>query len=270
MADDFFVPGWETEPVTAELPDPSPTPATAPEPAPAPRPRPGRRRARRAFRLAAGVVVAVVAAALVVGFDVVDAVDGPAVEVIDRGFSMSESRDDERVLSFGVVVENRTDEIARLTLVRVELTDGADGCCPQEHRFTIPKLLPRQRVGVGATVRISEPDISGIDVTVQGPVATDPTPLWREPEEAVATGDVEVSFSPANEPAVGFTVRSASTTAPDEVAAYAIFRDADGAIIGGTGTEPDGAGRRDPARRALIADAPIPSLAEVEVYAFEE
>jgi hypothetical protein len=90
--------------------------------------------------------------------------------------------------------------------------------------------------------------------------------------QVISATDVRMSFSPANAPAVSFTTASRHGTQPQEAgAAYAIFRNADKDIVGGTG-----ASRADDRTTGvtidpqwnLAAEAPVPELATVEVYAF--
>jgi hypothetical protein len=201
---------------------------------------------------------------------------GPAVVVVEEGYSVVEDVEGQPMVSFGVVVENRTDEVARLLLVRVAIDDG-DDCCRDTYEFVVDSLQPGQRVGVGSTVpapatgapRSLRADVEGIDVSVDGPGSTQEA--HRVPEQEIARAEhVRVAYSPTNEPEVTFTTASRAGTRWEK--AYAIFRDADGAIVGGTGTSarhPGVALADDQPPWALVAEAPLPDLATVEVHLVE-
>jgi hypothetical protein len=212
--------------------------------------------------LAGAMVAGLACAAVVVLFG-----DGPAVEVVETGYSVVDVGEHGTMVSFGVVVENRTDRVARLTMVAVEIeTEGDDDCCRNTFGFTIETLLPGQRIGVGATRPGPGSRVTGIDVSVHGPADAEPS-LPPGDRETVPIEDVRISFSPDNGPMVSFSIGSFNRW--QDVDAFAIFRNADGDIVGGADT--DGTERPaglDPHRLQVAAGAPVAGAVEAELYAF--
>jgi hypothetical protein len=212
--------------------------------------------------LGGAVVAGLTCAAVVVLFG-----GGPAVAVVETGYSVVEGGDEGTGVSVGVVVENRTDKVARLTMVTVEIEGtGDDDCCENTYGFTIRTLLPGQRVGIGATWSGPGSGVTGIDVSVHGPADAE-TSLPPIDRRTVPIEEVTTSFSPANEPLVSFTTQGPRPW--QDVDAFAIFRNADGDIVGGAGINgkerPAGV---NPRRLQVAAGSRIPDAVTVEVYAF--
>jgi hypothetical protein len=211
----------------------------------------------------AGAVVAGLTCAAVV----VLSGGGPAVEVVETGYSVVEGGGPVTQVSFGVVVENRTDKVARLTMVTVEIEGERDDCCENTYGFTIGMLLPGQRVGIGATRSAPGLRVTGIDVSVHGPADAE-TKLPPSDRRTTPIEDVSTSFSSDNGPLVSFTTGLPYRS--QDVDAFVIFRNADGDIVGGAdshGVErPAGL---NPRRLQVAAGGPVPEAVEVEVYAFE-
>lgn len=175
--------------------------------------------------------------------------DGVAPAVAETGFSVSPYENDESadLLSYGVMVENPGEFVALDVLVQIRLLD-ADGepideisgertDNPEPQPRAITRLLPGERIGVGRTVPHYGSDVAELDVRVEvgkwSPVYGDL--WWFHP---VSATDVATSDGPHG-PTLGFTVDAAYTG--DMIRGQlwvgghfsAIFRDADGTIVGG-------------------------------------
>jgi hypothetical protein len=224
--------------------------------------------ARQRWRSGLGLAaVAVLACAVVV---VVGRDGGQrGVRVVETGFSVLS--DELYGISFGVVIENTTDDVAYHTVACVEpqLESGDemhDGCW----RFTVEVLLPGQRVGFGAPETLSPRwgDVTGISVELDGPAT------WEDPDQhpsrEIVAGGLEVAYSRENHPVVSFdrsyrppadTVRNAT--------AYALLRDDDGDIVGATSSDLEGPVRAgETVRHSVVHEAEVPDLATAEVYVF--
>jgi hypothetical protein len=225
-----------------------------------------RQRGREVLALAA---VAVLACGVVVV--VGDGGGGGGVRVVETGYSVL--TDPDHAVSYGVVVENTTDDVAYHTVACVkpqldadEYEDDGYGC----RRFTVEVLLPGQSVGFGGSERLlpSDGEVTGLSVELQGPGT------WEEPDEydrgqIVARG-LAVAHSPENHPVVSFDGRSSyQQDTVRTAAAYAVLRDRDGDIVGATGRELEVPVRPGEAgRHSLVHEAVVPDLATVEVYLF--
>jgi hypothetical protein len=226
---------------------------------------------------AALVAIAQLAAVAVV------AIRGPddgrgGVEVVETGFS--ELSDDLAEVSYGVVVENNSDEVAYHTTVCVRLLvagEDGEGC----REFTVEVLQPGQRVGFGSIASTSPAGatVTGVDAAIDGTAAWDDPADYasvdREgdyddpylPWEVVAD-ELAVVYSPENEPVVSFNAEPRFGNAPvRNASAYAVFRDADGEILGASGAPLD-LRLAQPTRLSVVHDAELPDVASAEVYVF--
>jgi hypothetical protein len=209
--------------------------------------------------------------------------DDQRVEVVETGFTADLPSDGMDDATYGVVVENPTNEVAYHTVVCVELRladadagADADGGCEE---FTIEVMFPGQRLGIGAVTDVLGEQVTGIDVHVRGPAA------WEDPDDhshpadadtdvpvphVIEAGDVAVTYSPDHEPVVSFVPVSRYIDDVRRASAYAIFRDTDGRIIGGSGTDlPSPIRPQDDTRRSIVVDdTELPDLATAEVYVF--
>lgn len=193
--------------------------------------------------------------------------DDTDVRVVETGFSVL--TDPHYDVSYGVVIENPTDEVAYHTVVCVELRLEADedqGC----RRFTVEVLLPGQRVGFGtlATLTGDRREVTDLSVEVRGPAT------WEDPDEyrrgeIVASG-LAVAYSPENHPVVSFDRESRyQGDVVRTAAAYAVLRNGDDEIIGASGMDLEVPVRpNEPGRHSIVHEAPAPDLATAEVYIF--
>jgi hypothetical protein len=220
--------------------------------------------ARRRWRGGLGLVViaALSCAAVVVVSD-----DNNGVRVVETGFSVLS--DPYHDISYGVVIENTTDNVAYHTIACVELRIDANednGC----QRFTVEVLLPGQRVGFGAADRLygDRRNVSGISVEVRGPAT------WEDPDEyqrgEIVASNLNVAYSPENHPVVSFDRQSGyQFDVVRNATAYAILRNDNDEIIGASGIDLDVPVQpNERVRHSIIHEASVPDTATAEVYIF--
>jgi hypothetical protein len=213
-----------------------------------------------------GVAVLTCTAVVVVGHrSAGGAGSGGGVRVVETGFSLLD--DPLYRISYGVVIENTTDEVAYHTIACVGFRrdEGEDGGCRD---FTVEVLLPGQRVGFGALESMNEgrPAVTGISVQIEGPAT------WEDPDEhprpKIVTVDLDVAYSPENHPIVSFDHQSEGEVVRNATA-YTVLRDGDGEIVGAAGLDLDQPVRpQEQARHSIPIEAVVPDLATAEVYVF--
>jgi hypothetical protein len=208
--------------------------------------------------------------------------DGGGLAVEETGFSSTP----DGAVSYGAVVENTSRAAAVNSFVSVWLIDAdgnrIDGPTSGEPWLTVrlARLLPGERIGLGATGPPPDREVAGVEVGVEQPAA------WVYPLDGenwllqpVVVRDVATERG-ADGARLVFTVDAAFTTAmvPGGIGPngsyMAIFRDAAGAVVGGADccTEPSGStevvtpGR---SQAALQLDFDLPARADAartEVY----
>ena len=150
---------------------------------------------------------------------------------------------DANVVSFGAIIENTSGAVAHDSVVSIWLVDAdgeridgpVEGASAFDQRLT--RLLPGERVGVGATQSVSD-EVADLDVEIKP--ATEWLALDREYwlHQPVVARDVTIVRVPGST-TIEFTVDAAYTsemvpggfgTRGDYIA---IFRDAAGTLVGG-------------------------------------
>lgn len=216
--------------------------------------------------------VAMLSFAAVVTVGTVTGGDDGGIRVVETGFSniVSDSLFD---VSYGVVIENTTDEVAYHTVACVDLqldtddytVDDGDGC---RQPFTVEVLMPGQRVGFGRFASLTDADVRDMSVEIRGPAT------WEEPDEydrgEIVASDLEVAYSPENHPVVSFAGQSGyELDVVRNATAYAVFRNDDDEIVGAVGTDlPASVVPQERARHTITSEAPLPEVATAEVYVF--
>jgi hypothetical protein len=208
--------------------------------------------------LIVGAVVVVVAAVVVVAgpwhdgsadrCDIPDRVSGrsgaPAagpgggVRVAEQGFTQDANGN----VSVGAVLENRSGRVAYRTEVTFRLFDAAHAELPGAAELTteIPVLLPGQRIGAGTGVVRSTSRVASVEV--------DPgTTTWLSTAAVgvyspVTTAHVVTKrFNPALPATVDIHYRETSSNCRPLVnrTTAVVFRNASGAVVGGSRAAPD-------------------------------
>jgi hypothetical protein len=174
--------------------------------------------------------------------------DGAELAVVGTGFSVLPSTTGDTSLSWGVVIENTSDEYAAFDgVVTVRLLDaegnqvdeisGEPTDEPVQFLPTLTRVLPGEQVGFGNTVPGAGAEVAQLAVEVETgfwqPVYDDF--WWAHP---VTASNITAAHT-ADGSTLGFTVDAAYTAdmirGELRVGGHftAIFRDADGAILGG-------------------------------------
>jgi hypothetical protein len=195
------------------------------------------------------------------------------IRVVETGFSVLSDSDYD--VSYGVVIENTTDQVAYHTVACVTLhgdanensDDNEDSGC---RRFTVEVLLPGQQVGFGALDNIYtyQGTLTDVSVELQGPAT------WEDPDEPgraeIVASDLDVAYSPDNHPVVSFDRQSHyEHDVARNASVYAVLRNTDGEIVGASGIDLDVPVRpQETVRHSIVHEAPIPDLATAEVYIF--
>jgi hypothetical protein len=155
------------------------------------------------------------------------------LEVVESGFSnyMGGYDQDELQASYGFIVENTGDETATDVDVSVSVFDAA-GTVLSSEQHTIYVIRPGEKVGIGDEF-YSEltAEIANLEVQIgePSPYATDVPDEGTLTAEGVSTVAEEYGGLKTT-----FTVTSTYAEQLDGPYAYAIYRDAGGAIIGGS------------------------------------
>lgn len=169
--------------------------------------------------------------------------DGGELRVAEQGFSSLDDRrgDPEPMVSYGVVVENTSDQVAAGVEVTVGLVDPAGQPITDivegeaTRTFTIPVLFPHQRFGVGTTSYVERPGVAGLEVGFESGTEWWPADheLIEFPE--VTTSDVTTAHEADDTYTVSFTIDSpypfAWMRTTNQV--YAVLRNGAGEIVGG-------------------------------------
>jgi len=185
-----------------------------------------------------------------------ETIDG--LEVVDSGFSTYEGFDGQ-VGSYGVIVENTTDEPITNFTIEVVLYDTTDTVVSSDPH-TVAVVNPGARLGLGAEVADALPNgIGRLDVQLEegsgGPV----------PEGAFTVSDVSTS---SDEFGIytAFVVSSTYDMELELPYAYAVYRDVAGRIIGGANGFVDVIPPRGRANGEVASFEVVPDVARAEVY----
>lgn len=157
---------------------------------------------------------------------------GGEVVAVEQGVSSYEDRILEaETYSWGVIVENRGDQVAYNTTVVVGFIND-EGDVVDSSEVVINLLIPGQRLGFGDAPYEEVSGVVELDVTVEPPSE------WRDPEgySEITTSDIDVTYDSSDSPEVSFEAENPYDQRIENVMAYCILRNAAGDIVGGGGT----------------------------------
>ena len=159
---------------------------------------------------------------------------------------------DGEAVAYAIVVENTSDFVVRNLQLSYRFVDASgaavheadrhDDEVPEAEDASIPEIRAGESFAVGSTIYLeSSIDVAEIEVELNGIDDWLPVDYYERTGEArIYAGDLDVTgigvgYGLLNEPVVTFTVESGRSE-PTETSlyAYVVFRDTDGAIIGGT------------------------------------
>jgi hypothetical protein len=188
------------------------------------------------------------------------------VAVVESGFSnfMGGFDQDERSVAYGFIVENSGGDIATDITISVSAYDAA-GTAVASGSHTIYVLRPGQKMGVGDEFfgDTFAADVDRIDVQV-----SEPSGLGSEdvPAEGELTAEGITTTADDYSVTTKFTAKSTYAEQLDYPSAYAIYRNAEGAIIGGSTGTVDFI----PASGSVAAEVrsweAIPNIATTEIF----
>jgi hypothetical protein len=178
--------------------------------------------------------------------------------VVDSGFSTYEGFDGPAG-SYGLIVENRSDQPINHLAVQVVVYDTTDTVVGT-YDHTVAVVNPGARFGLGA--EISDPLPNGIgrlDVRTER-LEGEPVPSGALTVANVSTSSDEFGVYTT------FVVSSSYTVELELMPAYAVYRDAAGRIVGGANGLVDLIPPRGRANGEVTAFAVVPNVARAEVY----
>jgi hypothetical protein len=188
------------------------------------------------------------------------------VAVVESGFSnfMGGFDQDERSVAYGFIVENSGGDIATDITISVSAYDAA-GTAVASGSHTIYVLRPGQKMGVGDEFfgDTFAADVDRIDVQV-----SEPSGLGSEdvPTEGELTAEGITTTADDYSVTTKFTAKSTYAEQLDYPSAYAVYRNAEGAIIGGSTGTVDFI----PASGSVAAEVrsweAIPNIATTEIF----
>lgn len=189
-----------------------------------------------------------------------------AVVVVDEGFQpfMGGYDQDERTASYGFILENTSDEVATDISISVSAFD-ASGTALASASHNVYVLRPGETMGLGdefygenfasdvaeVQIQVSEPSEYGLDDV---------------PDEGTLTAEGVTTTSDEYGLTTTFTATSTYGEQIDSPQAYAIYRDAAGAIIGGSTGYLDFIAPNGSTAGEVTSWDLIPNVASTEVY----
>ncbi|HET6950316.1 MAG TPA: hypothetical protein VFI47_08075 [Acidimicrobiales bacterium] len=187
------------------------------------------------------------------------------LEVVESGFSnyMGGFDQDELKASYGFIVENKGDETATDVDISVSIYDEA-GAVLSSEQHTIYVIRPGEKFGVGDEI------YSGLTARV-GKIEVqigEPSPYATEvPDEGGLTAEgVSTAAEEYGGLTTTFTVKSTYAQQLDSPYAYAIFRNANGAIVGGAWQILNFVPANGSTAGEISSFDQIPDVATTEVY----
>jgi hypothetical protein len=157
--------------------------------------------------------------------------DGEVVAVEQGLTSFEDPLLEAETYSWGVIVENRSDQVATSTNIIVGFLNDEDRVVDSTE-VLIQTLLPGQRFGIGDAPYEEAPGVVALDVRVE------PPDEWRDPEgyAEIETGEVNISYDSYEHPTVAFDAQNPYDQRIENVIAYCILRNTAGDIVGGSST----------------------------------
>ncbi|TWJ08091.1 hypothetical protein LX16_4311 [Stackebrandtia albiflava] len=162
--------------------------------------------------------------------------DGGVVEVAETGHSLTEDSAGDVMVTYAVIVENTSADVAIGTNLDIRLLDSAGEPVTDEVTgndriaSTVNLVMPGERQAVTNTTYIDGDDVASLEVTVDGSrwlPAGDARAQAVEVSEVTVAGDGDTWE-------IDFRVDSPYAEELTSVATYAVYRDAGGAVVGGS------------------------------------
>ncbi len=189
-----------------------------------------------------------------------------AVAVVDSGFSnfMGGYDQDEKSVAYGFIVENSGDEVATDIQISVSAF-GADGAALASDSQTIYVLRPGEKIGIGDEFygTTFTADVSQLDVQVSEPSDYGSSEV---PDEGTLSAEGITTTADDFSISTTFTATSTYAQQIDSPYAYAIYRDAGGAIIGGSTGYLDFIAANGSTAGDVSSWDLIPNVASTEIY----
>jgi hypothetical protein len=161
--------------------------------------------------------------------------DGGGVRVVEKGFNQGERGS----VSLGAMLENTSRVAAYRTRVTFQLFDGARARLPETSLLAveIPVILPGQRVGAGAG--ITQANVVSFEVDT-GTTTWVPREALGDFAPVTATYLQTIRFNPKTPLNIDIRYRETSQNCRSlrDQQTATIFRDANGAIVGGSHDHP--------------------------------
>jgi hypothetical protein len=188
------------------------------------------------------------------------------VEVVDKGFSpvMGGIDANERSAAYGFIIENTGDELVTDISINVSAFD-AEGTALANASHTVNVLRPGQRMGLGDEFYGENfpADVADLQVQVGEPSNYS---VGNVPESGELTAEGITSNTTEYGVETTFTANSTYEQQVDSPVVYAIYRNAEGEIIGGSYTYMDFIPAGGSVAGSVESYEVIPNVAETEVY----
>jgi hypothetical protein len=178
--------------------------------------------------------------------------------MVDSGWSVAEN-DDIVEGSYGIIIENQGDQLVTNFSVEVAIYDLNDTVLGT-NSHQVAKLAPGERLGIGYDINDDITDgISRLEVAFEEGFGD------SVPEGAFTVSEVSTTTDEYGT-ATTFVVASSYTQDLESPYAYVIYRDAAGAIIGGTYGFVDMVPAGGRATGEVTSYEPVPNVATAEVW----
>jgi hypothetical protein len=188
------------------------------------------------------------------------------VEVVDSGFSpfMGGIDGNERTAAYGFIVENTGDELVTDIQINVSAF-AADGTALANASHTVNVLRPGQRMGLGDEFYGENFASDVADVQIQ---VGEPSNYSAEnvPDEGELTAEGINSSTTEYGIETTFTATSTYSQQVDSPVVYAVYRDAEGKIIGGSYSYLDFIPAGGSVAGTVESYEVIPNVADTEIY----
>jgi hypothetical protein len=188
------------------------------------------------------------------------------IEVVESGFSnfMGGFDQDERSVTYGFIVENTGDEVATDISISISAYD-ADGTALASDSKTIYVLRPGEQMGLGDEFfgDTFSAEVDSIDVQVSEPSNYSIDDI---PDEGTLTAEGITTTADDYSVTTRFTATSTYAQQLDFPSAYAVYRNTDGDIIGGSSGSLDFVAANGSTAGEVSSWDLIPDVATTEVF----
>lgn len=163
--------------------------------------------------------------------------DGAAVEVVEQGFTVLADSGAGPKVSYGVVVENRSADVALVTRLEVTLLDSTGEPVTDLDRdreindAAVNLVLPGEQQVYTNLPHVAHDDITSLEVEVTGS-------RWATADgwhRVIEVLEVETRAQGDSGMTINFTAESPYRGTVQPVYTYALFRSATGEVVGGSG-----------------------------------